>query len=347
MNALTLTQDAPAPALTVLQQIELSPSAALKNDTTLDALCTEIEREIADLPIDLTTEKGRKAIGSLAYKIAQTKTAIDDAGKALTEGWRKQVNDVNARRNTAKDRLQALQDKARKPLTEWEEAEKDRIEACKVVVEDLRLLAIIPHGATSDEIAADLEKARAVAITEEAFAEMFGVATRAKQSAIDALEAALPRAKQAEENARELERLRTEDAERKAKEEAAAAERDRLAAEEKRKADEEERIKNASAIAAKEAEEKAKAELEAKHQAELAEQKRRADELEAKAKEDARVKAETEAEDRRRQEDREHRSKIMGEVKTDLMGIGFTEPAARAAVLAIVKGDIRHTRLEF
>ncbi|WP_277750417.1 hypothetical protein [Croceibacterium ferulae] len=43
----------------------------------------------------MTTAKGRKAIASLAAKVARTKTAIDDAGKKLNEEARAKINAVS------------------------------------------------------------------------------------------------------------------------------------------------------------------------------------------------------------------------------------------------------------
>lgn len=58
-------------------------------------------RQIADeFEADVSTDKGRKEIASLAYKVARTKTAIDDAGKKLNEEARAKINAVDEDRRT-------------------------------------------------------------------------------------------------------------------------------------------------------------------------------------------------------------------------------------------------------
>jgi colicin import membrane protein len=54
-----------------------------------------MKRETDALDADVTTEKGRKAIASMAYKVARTKTAIDEAGKKLNEEARARINAVD------------------------------------------------------------------------------------------------------------------------------------------------------------------------------------------------------------------------------------------------------------
>ena len=113
-----------------LAVIEVKNPALVFVPQGLDPLINRIKEEVKkEQPnLDISTEAGRKAIASLAYKIAQSKTKLDKIGKELTEEQRLFIEGVNAERKRAWKELEELQDEVRKPLTEWETAEKVRIE---------------------------------------------------------------------------------------------------------------------------------------------------------------------------------------------------------------------------
>lgn len=94
---------------------------------SLDELLARIRQETATIVPDVSTAGGRKEIASLAYKIARSKTTIDDAGKTLVAEWKAKSAAVDAARKKARDYLDTLKDEVRKPLDEWE-AEQARLE---------------------------------------------------------------------------------------------------------------------------------------------------------------------------------------------------------------------------
>jgi hypothetical protein len=104
----------------------------------LDPIIARIEAEVRSHVPDLTTAKGRKEIASLAHKVSRSKTALDDAGKALNEEARAQINAVDAERRKVRDRLDALRDEARAPLDKWEADEAARVDALKSRLARLR-----------------------------------------------------------------------------------------------------------------------------------------------------------------------------------------------------------------
>jgi colicin import membrane protein len=91
----------------------------------IDTLTKAVRDEAAGLSVE--TKKGRDALVSLAYRVSQSKTALDKEGKALTEKQRAEIAAVNAGRKVADDRLTALRDEVRKPVTEWEANEVRRV----------------------------------------------------------------------------------------------------------------------------------------------------------------------------------------------------------------------------
>lgn len=71
--------------VSVVDQVEKNPVAVFTNEKLFGEFVAKVRAEVDAFEPDLTTDKGRKAIASLAYKVSQSKTALDEAGKALTE----------------------------------------------------------------------------------------------------------------------------------------------------------------------------------------------------------------------------------------------------------------------
>ena len=86
----------------------------------LNAILDGIEAQVRAKALDGSTAAGRDEIRSLAYKVTRTKTALDSEAKKLTEGWRTSTAQVNAERKRAQERLDALADEVRAPLTVFE-----------------------------------------------------------------------------------------------------------------------------------------------------------------------------------------------------------------------------------
>jgi hypothetical protein len=92
---------------------------------SLDGILTKVEAIVNEYPaLTAETEKERKEISSLAYKIARTKTYIDNHGKDVAAELKKLPKIVDANRKQAREFLDGLRDRIRQPLTEFEEKEK-------------------------------------------------------------------------------------------------------------------------------------------------------------------------------------------------------------------------------
>lgn len=349
----------------IIALVETTPVIVLTDKQKYSDFYNAMKAECDAHVPDLSTEAGRKKTASIAYKVARTKTAIDDAGKKLNEEARARINAVDESRREIRRQLDDLKDEVRRPLTEWEAAEELRTKECNDTIDLLRRYAVVFADDTADGIREDLNDLRGIEIDGDKFQTLAEIAENLKSTAVGVLEAALDRAEKAEADAKELEKLRAETAERErvAEEERIAAEAKAMAeaaakTEADRKAKEEAYQQARVEAAAKVAAENAKAEADRKHAEELAAEKRRADELEAAANaEKARVareaaaqKAEADrvaADQARRESDQAHRTNIMGEVKRALMTCDVTEPQARAIVLAIVGNNVPHTTITF
>lgn len=199
----------------------------------VESLVSKLEAEVRATPRDMSTDKGRDAIKALAYKVARSKTALDDMGKELVADIKKKSGAIDAERRVIRERLDALRDEVRAPLTAWEDAETARVDGHEhtlvAIIESPRFAATVP---SANVIAQRLAEVREMFAREwQEFGE------RAEAAATDALmtlETMLATAKQAEADAAELAELRRLKAERDAADQAAAeakAEADRKAQE--------------------------------------------------------------------------------------------------------------------
>lgn len=93
----------------------------------VDPILEAITKEVKKHEPDISTPAGRKEIISLATKVAKTKVILDDLGAGLVEDMKKQVKVVDASRKKIRDFLDSLKEETRKPVTDWENAEKDRV----------------------------------------------------------------------------------------------------------------------------------------------------------------------------------------------------------------------------
>ena len=112
--------------LAIFQQI--SPIDVFK-ENKVDDFLSGVEKEVEEFKKirDISTLKGRAEIKSFAFRIAQTKAPLDKAGLSLTEEMRDRVKLINAERSRIKDKLENFQNDVRKPLTDFEDVEKERV----------------------------------------------------------------------------------------------------------------------------------------------------------------------------------------------------------------------------
>ena len=114
----------------------------------VEDILARLEREVRAIPTDPTTEKGRKEIKSLAYKVARSKTALDDLGKKVQAEAKAKVDSVNAGRRVIVSRLDALRDEVRKPVDEYEAREAARVAEHRGRIADIQQLAAESEGAS-------------------------------------------------------------------------------------------------------------------------------------------------------------------------------------------------------
>ena len=353
----------PSNSISVL--VDANPTLVLIDERKFEDFYEHVKAEASSMKVDLTTEKGRKAIASMAHKIARTKTAIDDAGKKLNEEARSKINAVDEARRKIRDRFDTLKEEVRRPLTEWEQQEAERIGKVERFFARMTELARVTLDDTAADVKDRFESLSLVNPDQALFLERHDEAIQAHDRTLSTLRDAYQRLEREEAERAELERLRREQAEREAAEaERKAAEARRQHEEEAAKREEEERQQAAARAKAEqeriEREAREKAEAEAKARVEAAERAAREAEAEAARKIEAerrareeekaeheRVAAATRAAEQARQADREHRAKIMGEAKAAFIELGLDEAKAKEVVLAVAAGNIPHIHIKF
>lgn len=297
------TIESTATSTDIMVLVEHNPVIVLVDAKKKQALFDHIEQEVADFKADVSTTKGREECRSFAAKIVRTKTTVDKSRLALTEEAREKIKSVNAEGAIIEERLKTLAATARAPLTEWEAAEDKRVAECKAALERLRLAAVVPMGITSDSLRARIAEVEAEPMDEDRWLSMLELATPARDTALEALKAALALVEQKERDEAELAALRAEAEANAAREEREREDRERAEqeaqevqerkardlreqeereAEEARQeaaaAEEQERLRTASEQAATAAAETARAEETARAAEQAAEQQRAHDE---------------------------------------------------------------------
>lgn len=205
----------------------------------LSAILDGIEAKVRSVVLDGSTPSGRDDIRSLAYKVARTKTALDAEAKKLTEGWRDSTKKVNEERKVAQERLEALADEVRAPLTAFESKEKTRVAAHESALAELFLYSSLPTQATVDELFGKILEFSALH-TERNWEEFSGRAGKQRSEIEAYLNDRLDARTKFDADQAELARHRKEEAERLVREreerlKAEAAESARITAERRAK----------------------------------------------------------------------------------------------------------------
>ena len=364
------------PATDIVPVANAAAAVVLFDQAKFDAFLAKLKADVAAVPVDLTTKKGRDAIASVAAKVRSEKASIDKDRLRLTAEWRNMTAQVNGAWNNIKEQMDALAVEARKPLTEWEQAEKDRNERADAIINQLARDAMV----SLDDSAADV-RTRGMSVYETAldpalFGDKLETAQQAKDHAISQLKAALARLMREEAERAELEKLRAEAAERAEAEriaaeqaeaeraEAARVEAERVAAERAKAEAEQRRIAaeqaeaarierakvEAAELAQRQAQEAAKAEQDkrdAEHARQLAEAQAERDRIAAQEKARIAEQEAAAAEQAKRDANQKHRTAVMRAAKEAIMTAGVDEETAKKIVLLIRANEVPHVWLQF
>jgi hypothetical protein len=330
--------------LTVIET--LNPVAVYSGG--LDEVLNKIKSEVASLAVDISTEKGRKEIASIAYKIARSKTALDDAGKKLGEDAKLKLDAINADRKKCRDFLDKLKDDFRKPLTDWENYNIERIAEHEEILRNYKEKSL---NVSSDYLTVSLDYMRDLVsdITHDKrdYEEFTARFIDAKERIVKIVSSAIELREKHDKEQAELAEFRRLQAEREQQErEALIAAKATQAAEEKARLDAIEASKIAQAkideakkaelLAIENAEKQRLASEEKARMAVLAEQKRIAD-----------LNAKDEAELIAREKDKENKKRVHNDILNALQQICSDEETAKNIIKAIALGNVPHVKINY
>lgn len=327
----------------------------------LDKLLEQIHKEAESHVPDLKTDKGRKAIITIAAKVAKSKTYLDGLGKDMVAGWKNQAKVVDAERRKMRDDLDDLKVSIRKPLTEWEHAEKERKDNIQKIINQF---IEYKNDASENYLSRDLQtmidrKEEIEAIdTSNGFDELSDSAQTFRKDAIDKLESAIEKRKQHDIDQAELEKLRADAIDRERKERD-----DRLL---KEREEREGRIAKEAAESAKKNAEDEQIERTRRMEAEIQkaiDDKKEAEQAVIESKKQAKIDADNSAKAERekieierlrtkeaaekREANTRHRKKINNEAVTCLITAGITKDQAIIVITAIAKGEIQNVVINY
>ena len=361
--------------LELLEQITEDKYPVIYGKGGLDQFYDAVKQKVSEEIADLSTKKGRDRIASLAAKVSSSKVAVEKPGREYLKQLKDMPKKIEAELREFIDKMDKLRDETRKPLTDWENAEKARVQAHQDKISFIKRLSTELDCAKSHDITALLEATDRVVI-DESLEEFQGEAATALMATQKALREALDKRLKYEAEQAELARLRAEAEERarKDREEQIA----RTAAEQaKRIAEQAAQIDKERAEAAAKAERDAaeKRELELKLAAEQAERQRVQAEQAQKAAEEAKVKAEADAkaqaeqaardaEERVKREaeakaqaeaaelakseaDKKHKARINNESMAALVANGFSDEDAKKIVVLIASGKVPNVKINY
>lgn len=353
-------------SLVVIQPTDVR--AFFVESKNLDSILTEIETLATKFDPDVSTAKGRKLIGSQAYAVARTKTFIDGLGKELVDAEKEIPKRIDATRKKVRDFCDELQARVRKPLTDYENAEKSRVAAL-----DQRLNEIHQIGSVagldilpSETITAWIGKLEAISV-DATWDEYQDRAALAKEAAKVKLEAFLQTRLTWEAQQAEIARLKAEQEEkdRIQREQQIAAqarhEAEQKALREKLESEQRERAAKDALLKAEQDAKDAQQRLEqerkdAAERAELAtkralelERQRQIDEQNRIAQEEEQRKAEAAA----KAANIEHQKLINNEILDDMQayalskGLEVSRDTLRVLLAGMVFGKVRHTQVKY
>ena len=332
--------------LQVIEQNAIAQAYAKRGGT--DELFDRIAQEARSFVPDVTTKKGRDAIGSLAMKISKSKTLIEKYGKELVAEQKAQIKLIDDDRISVVKKFDELRNEILAPRDAWEQAEKDRISGHNAFIMSFVVMSAPQAYENRDSsfikgIVSEIENT----VIDDSLEEFKEQAELAKFKALEVLRNALADRQKYETEQAELERLRVAEQERMQQEREAqiareAAEKATREAEEKARFEAERVEREKREAEQREARLKAEKEAAELRAAQAAENERKRIEAEQFAQAEAARKAEE-----ARLADENHRKQICSEALKGLTDLGVSAEQGKAVLNAINKGLVPHVSINF
>ena len=349
--------------IVAIEQPEIIEAFKVEGGTR--ALFERVSENARSVVFDMGVKKDRESLKSFAYSLARIKTTVDNHGKELVSGIKQQAAVIDADRKFWRDNMELLQDEIRKPLTDFEQAEKDRVAKCLEFLDEITELAKPEFlGNAAWQLKGYIDTLSDLKI-DSRFMEYEEQAKIAKYETLEVLRKAVADRQKYEAEQAELERLRiaeqqriqqereaqiareaaekaTREAEEKARFEAERVQREKLEAEQREarlEAEKEAALLREEQLKQQAIEREKQAEIDRQNAIE-AERKRIGQEAQAKAEAERKAAEEREA-------DQAHKKLICSEALKGLTDLGLSVDQGKAVLNAINKGLVLHVSIKF
>ncbi len=207
----------------IFEEKKKAKLSAIFTPQGMDKVLDLIEKKARESKPDITTQKGRDQIKSIAHTVAKCKSPLENGAKYLKADHYKIIDDINELRDLGVARLDALRDELRQPVTEIEEREAALLQGRQdqlKKIEDFKN-AIYTSGEASKLYEAAIQEIRQLLQFDWGDDWAFRAETISNE-VIAVLEERSAAAKKTEEDQAELAKLKKEAAERAQKDHEAA-----------------------------------------------------------------------------------------------------------------------------
>ena len=348
--------------IVAIEQPEIIEAFKVEGGTR--ALFERVSENARSVVFDMGVKKDRESLKSFAYSLARIKTTVDNHGKELVSGIKQQAAVIDADRKFWRDNMELLQEEIRKPLTDFERAEKDRVAKHEGFISEIKNLSI-QENSNSQMIRDDIEFLTNEVVVDSSLEEYEEQAKLAKFETLEALRAALASREKYEAEQAELERLRiaeqqriqqereaqiareaaekaTHEAEEKARLEAERVQREKAEAEQREarlKAEKEAALLREEQLKQQAIEREKQAEIDRQNAIE-AERKRIEQEAQAKAESERKAQEAREA-------DKAHKKKVCDSILVELAKLNIDEQTGKDLIKAIYNNQIPNITIKF
>lgn len=128
----------------------------------LDCVLEVIHNQCEAFRYDLSTKKGQKEIATMAAKVRSSKTYLEKLGKTLTKPMKEKCKVIDTTISCMKKNLDSLAISVRKPLTDYENKQKELIQKNERKIEEIKSYKLLNSENTVSELSKALEELESV-----------------------------------------------------------------------------------------------------------------------------------------------------------------------------------------
>jgi len=233
------SDEATGTAVSIIEITAKEIEPALFKENGLDPFIDKVRKLAKSELFDVTTEEGRRRIGSVARQIGSAKSEVKKIAQGLTEDWRKKTKAVTSETTRMEKEMDAIRNEVLAPRKQYNEIEKNRVDGHKKALADMESEMLFDFAKTpsSADVLERLDKIKSL-YNDRQWQEFSKIADQVFEKTNENLKALLAEREKSEKEQAELEELRKKQSEREQKERdeaiaKEAADRARKEAEEK------------------------------------------------------------------------------------------------------------------